>query len=78
MLQHGHIAVYVPGDPHARPDGYALEHRLVMASVIGRPLGRDEIVHHINGNPADNRPENLEVMSQAEHIRRHTPERVEA
>ena len=49
---------------------YVLEHRLVVEAELGRYLTRDEVVHHINGDRQDNRPENLAIFgSNADHLR---------
>lgn len=61
-------ARYIEGRGYVRlrwcvgPNEYVeeYEHRLVM----GRP---DADVHHRNGNKADNRPENLEVLARIDH-----------
>lgn len=41
--------------------GYVLQHRLVMAKQLGRPLTRNESVHHIDGDKKNNKPDNLQL-----------------
>lgn len=67
----GYLLVYCPEYPRAKPNGYVLEHRLVMANYLGRPLEPQEHIHHINGDKKDNRIENLEIVSNAEHRKKH-------
>lgn len=50
------------------------EHRVVAEQKIGRPLGRGEVVHHIDGDKHNNHPDNLLVISQADHLRVHHAE----
>jgi hypothetical protein len=48
------------------------EHRVVMTKALGRPIKKDEHVHHINHNTLDNRLKNLAVLSHADHTRLHS------
>jgi hypothetical protein len=65
----GYILVRAPkGHPYARHDGSILEHRLVMERRIGKYLDPDEfIVHHKDGDRANNSPDNLEVQPYKTH-----------
>lgn len=67
-ISHGYRKVCVPlADRHLFPnETHVLEHRLVMARMLGRPLHGDEEVHHRNGDRLDNRPENLELWSTSQ------------
>jgi ribonucleoside-diphosphate reductase alpha chain len=48
------------------------EHRIVAEHLIGRPLEKNEVVHHINYIHDDNSPNNLEVMKKKEHDKFHS------
>lgn len=44
-------------------DKYVREHRVIAAQILGRPLTDLEVVHHIDNNGLNNKPENLMVFS---------------
>lgn len=51
-------------------NGWELEHRVVTQAPSGL------VVHHKDGDPMNNAPDNLEVITQSEHAALHMPERV--
>lgn len=66
---HGYVTVWVGNKQ-------VMEHRHVMEQMIGRPLRREETVHHKNGNRSDNRPENLELWSSSQPSGQRIPDKV--
>jgi hypothetical protein len=71
LRKDGYLEVRLfPGDPFfsmVNHNQYVLEHRLVMAQHLGRPLRRSEIIHHINSVRGDNRIENLQIVGNYDH-----------
>jgi hypothetical protein len=65
-IHHGYYVVCVPPEMRHLTNGETscLEHRYVMAQMLGRALYPDESVHHKNGDRLDNRPTNLELWSR--------------
>jgi hypothetical protein len=68
----GYVFVYVGKSHHlANESGYAFEHRIVAEEKLGRRLTDVEIVHHLDENPLNNNPDNLEVLDRAHHAHVH-------
>ena len=66
----GYVDIWIP-----ETQSYKKEHRLVAEKVLGRELKPGEDVHHRNERPAENVPENLEVLTHSQHLRRHYADR---
>lgn len=65
LSSNGYLIQYLKGG------GRIYQHRQVMETALGRKLRDNEQVHHKNRNRRDNRLENLQVVTQEQHLRLH-------
>lgn len=56
---------------------YVVKRSQLIAWLLGEYPTKNDIIHHKNENKLDDRPENLEVMTRAEHSRLHYPGKYE-
>ncbi|MBE2914753.1 HNH endonuclease [Anoxybacillus flavithermus] len=71
-ISNGYILIYKPDHPRAiktgQWQGYVYEHVIVAEKMLGRQLRKNEEVHHLNMNEADNRPENCNRRTYREKV----------
>jgi hypothetical protein len=65
--QSGYIVTYMPEHPRANKNGYVKRARLILERKLGRPLLPNMLIHHKNGIRDDDRPANLEELTDSEH-----------
>lgn len=65
----GYVRLWMPGHPIAQPDGYVLEHRLVMHEAGFDVHGMH--VHHRDHDKTNNDLSNLELLTPAQHAEHH-------
>ena len=74
-MLNGYRLILMPEHPRsmqtANWNGYVYEHVVVAETSLGRSLRVTEVVHHLDGNRANNRSENLLVLERSQHGKLH-------
>lgn len=63
ITEDGYVVIANASYPGAKFPNQTKEHIVVMTRHLGRPLYKNETVHHKNGMRADNKLKNLELRA---------------
>ena len=71
ITQEGYILIKNYNHHYRNKNNCIFENRFMVEKQIGRYLNPEEVVHHINQIPNDNRIENLQLLTKPEHTKLH-------
>ena len=68
----GYKELFISNHPNSSENGHIYEHRYIASLMLGRPLKKGEVVHHIDGDRTNNDFSNLMIFkTTSEHTAFH-------
>ena len=61
IISNGYRKVYLPDHHRAQSVGYVKETTLIAERVLGKPLPKSAVIHHVNFDRSDDRKTNLVI-----------------